>query len=180
MTPNFSVISRSEVIEGMKHAKNSKLQKRIFADLCCCSVKDIERIIKEDQMANCYSAADIDYIKKAVANGVPNREIASKLGRETRSVEQKIYNMRLSGEIPRTRRRDTYTAQQTAASEVRIVRPADKIAEPRQSTDSAEIEFYKKQLAAAEAALSNAVQELKKERMEMQVLVKLLSKAVNV
>ena len=178
MTPNFSVISRSEVIEGMKHAKNSKLQKRIFADLCCCSVKDIERIIKEDQMANCYSAADIDYIKKAVADGVPNRDIASKLGREIRSVEQKIYNMRLSGEIPRTRRRDTYTAQQTAASEVRIVRPADKIAE--QSTASAEIEFYKKQLAAAEAALSNAIQELKKERMEMQVLVKLLSKAVNV
>ena len=180
MKPNFTVISRSEVIEGMKHAKNSKLQKKIFADLCCCSVKDIERIIKEDQMANCYSAADLDYIKKAVANGVPNREIAETLGRATKSIEQKIYTMRLSGEIPRTRRRDTYTAQQTVASEVRIVRPADKIAEPWQSTDSAEIEFYKKQLAAAEAALSTAVQELKKERMEMQVLVKLLSKVVNV
>lgn len=135
-------------------------------------------------MANCYSAADLDYIKKAVANGVPNREIAETLGRATKSIEQKIYTMRLSGEIPRTRRRDTYTAQQTVASEVRIVRPADKCTEPQQSgagtACSAEIEFYKKQLAAAEAALSNAIQELKKERMEMQVLVKLLSKAVNV
>lgn len=131
-------------------------------------------------MANCYSAADIDYIKKAVANCVPNRDIAQKLGKSTRSVEQKIYNLRLSGEIPQTRRRDTYTAQQTVASEVRIIRPADKSAKPQQNTSSSEIEFYKKQLAAAEAALSNAVQELKKERMEMQVLVKLLSKVVNV
>lgn len=180
MTPNFTVISRSEVIEGMKHAKNSKLQKKIFADLCCCSVKDIERIIKEDQMANFFTTADIEYIKQAVEEGKTTREIGEHLGRDYRSIEQKIYMLRKQGEMPSPRRRNAYTAQAPAASEVRIIRPADKSSEPQQSTSSSEIEIYKKQLAAAEAALSNAVQELKKERMEMQVLVKLLSKVVNV
>lgn len=195
MNPNFSVISRGEVIAGMKTAKNSKLQKKIFADLCSCTVADIEKILKEDEMANFFTTADIEYIKQAVEEGKTNREIGDHLGRDYRSIEQKIYLMRKSGEIPPPRRRDSYTAQAPAASEVRIIRPAGPIESPNPeqassettvpavSAPEGELEFYKAQLAVAEAALEKRTKELFAERVanaELRILAQMIAKVVEV
>lgn len=182
MNPNFSVISRAEVIAGMKTAKNSKLQKKIFADLCSCTVADIEKILKEDEMANFFTAADIEYIKQAVEEGKTNREIGDHLGRDYRSIEQKIYMLRKQGEMPSPRRRNAYTAQAPAASEVRIIRPAGPIESPTTQDPEAEhsIEYYKSQLAAAETALKNVTEELLKERAahaELRILAQMIAKA---
>lgn len=195
MTPNFSVISRDEVISGMRTAKNAKQQKKIFADLCSCTVADIDKIIKEEEMKSFYTLKEIEYIKQAVQEGKTNREIAEHLGREYRSIEQKIYLMRKSGEIPPPRRRDSYTAQASAASEVRIIRPAGPIESPNPeqassettvpavSAPEGELEFYKAQLAVAEAALEKRTKELFAERVanaELRILAQMIAKAVEV
>ena len=187
MNPNFSVISREEVIIGMRQAKNSKRQKKIFADLCSCTVSDIENIIKEDQMANFYTLKEIEYIKQSVEEGKTNREIAEHLGRDYRSIEQKIYLLRKSGEIAAPRRKGAYNAQETKASEVRIIRPAGSDEPNQVRTNDVETEnelaFYKEQLAIAEAALEKRTKELFTERVanaELRILAKMIAKAADI
>jgi len=51
--PDFSCMSRKDIVISMREAKNPKKQKKILAELCCCTVAGIEKVLKEGTKNEC-------------------------------------------------------------------------------------------------------------------------------
>ena len=132
-------------------------------------------------MKNSYSAEENNLIISMVAECKSNREIAEKLKRTYPAITQKIFELRSLGHIPPVNR-NKYTM--CAPSEYPLATE-----NPETSSGIAldeipgEVEFYKEQLAVAEAALEKRTRELFIERQsnaELRILARMIAKAVDV
>ncbi len=97
---DFSVISKREIIDGVKNAVSPNKQKKIYAQICLCTVEEIDQIIEEDLMANEWTQSDVDQLIKLIAQKKSYEEISVILVRSKNAVQQKVKDLKAKGLIP--------------------------------------------------------------------------------
>ena len=168
--PNFSVVSRGEVLSGMRQAKDRTEQKKIFADLCCCSEEDIEEIIKEEEMKSYWSEEQVNTLIRMVEENTPYAVIGARFGKTTNQIATKVYDLRKKGKISSPQ---IVSGKLAEAS----ITPIDK------NTAPGELEYYKERCLVLEAALEHKLRELAYERQsnaELRILARMIGRAVEI
>lgn len=169
--PDFSVISRGEIIIGMQQAKDPVAQKKIYADICCCTEAAIEHIIEEDRMKKTWTEEQIKELCKMVAENIPYSKIAEHFGKNASQVATKVHDLRKHGVLPHPKT-NAYCGEQNAAPT-----PIEQNAAP------GELEYYKERCAALEVALECKINELLTERTksaELRILAGMIGRAAQI
>lgn len=182
--PNFTVISRGEIIAGMRLAKNAKAQKKIFAELCNCTIADIEQILKEDELMNRWTEKDIAVLYELIKEGKSRTEIAEHFGRDEKSVENKIYDLRRKG-ILQYPPKDKYTIQKPKKDPSKAAH-TPHVSQPTQPDlqkvrNESDIAFFRVRCEALEKELvaKNAeILRLQKENASMLITLDIIERIV--
>lgn len=166
MAPDFSVISREEIVVGVRQARNAKEQKKIYADLCCCSIAQIENILLEDEMAKHWTDSEIEQLKVLLENDNDYETIARHFpGRDARAIGAKVRDLYQKGILEHRNKQ-------------KPIGPGKN-----RTPDEAEIKYWQDRCAVAEAALEKRIKELaalETANAELRILAKMIGKAAEV
>lgn len=169
--PDFSVISRGEIITGMRQAKDPKAQKEIYADLCCCDPDCIDKILTEEKMKTTWTDEQIEELKNLIESGHTNAYIAKHFSKTPNQIAMKIYDLRKKGILPPAKKFEY--APYDPEKEI-IPAPLET------GVDDEELKYWQERCAVAEAALERKIKELFYERestAQLRILANMIAKA---
>lgn len=169
--PDFSVISRGEIITGMRQAKDPKAQKEIYAELCCCDPDCIDEILTEEKMKTTWTDEQIEELKNLVESGHTNAYIAKHFSKTPNQITMKIYDLRKKGILPPAKK-----LEYSAYVPEKDIKPAPL----EKGVDDEELKYWQERCAVAEAALERKIKELFYERestTQLRILAKMIARA---